>query len=272
MFNNSRSINNLNFHKIKINEFKNQINFFKKNYNILGYEDFVEILKTKKIPKKASILLTFDDGYKDHIENVFSILKKNNLKGFFYPPTDIFKEKLLDVSKIQLILSKKPDVKKLIKFTKDYFGINFEKKILKDQLIEKSKYDNGDITLFKRLYQYAIPNKDKKIPLNILFNKIVNDSEKSLAKKLYLNKKDLLTLSKNNMHIGIHGNSHYWWSKISNKEQMKEILGAKKYFKKLGIDASSVCYPFGGYNKDTIKILKKYNFSFSLTTKKGITK
>jgi peptidoglycan/xylan/chitin deacetylase (PgdA/CDA1 family) len=42
---------------------------------------------TKKLPEKA-VILTFDDSYIDHYTNVFSLLKKLNLKGVFYVITD----------------------------------------------------------------------------------------------------------------------------------------------------------------------------------------
>ena len=31
-----------------------------------------------------------------------------------------------------------------------------------------------------------------------------------------------------------------------------------------------MCYPFGSYNKNTIKILKEFNFKLALTTKRKI--
>ena len=262
----NKGINNYKFNRLKINEFKSQIRFFKTNFNILNYQDFIEILLNKKIPKKPSIILTFDDGYKDHIETVFSILKKEKLKGFFYPPTSIFNNKLLDVNKIQIILSTNPNLKKIIDFTKKKLKKDFEKIIKKEKYLFKSRYDDKDTTLIKKLYQYAIPEKKRVRLLNFLFKKIINEDEKILAKKLYLNKKDLINLHNDDMHIGIHGIKHFWLSKISEKRQREEIIGAKKFYKKLNINSNSVCYPYGAYNKYTFKILKKHKIKFALTT------
>lgn len=265
----NNGINNYKFNRLKISEFKNQIRFFKTNFNILNYQDFSEILLTRKFPKKPSIILSFDDGYKDHIENVFSVLKKEKLKGFFYPPTNIFDNKLLDVNKIQIILSTNPNLKKIIDFTKKNLKEEFEKIIKKEKDIFKSRYDNKETTLIKRMYQYAIPDKKRVKLLNLLFNKIVGEDEKILAKKLYLNKKELIDLHNEDMHIGVHGIKHYWLSKISNTQQIKEINGAKKFYEKLNINSSSICYPYGDYNKYTLEILKKYKFKFGLTTNRG---
>ena len=69
-----------NLKGLEFNNFKNQINFFEKNFNNFSNDDFNEIISTKKIPLKPSVILTFDDGYIDHYKYVFPFLKKKKLK------------------------------------------------------------------------------------------------------------------------------------------------------------------------------------------------
>ena len=96
-----------NLKGLEFTEFKKQISFFKKNFNFLSNTQFIEILNSKKIPKKKSILLTFDDGYRDHYEYVFPFLKKQDLSAVFYPPIMCIRNKaVLDVNKIHFILAK----------------------------------------------------------------------------------------------------------------------------------------------------------------------
>ena len=45
------------------------------------------------------LALTFDDGYKDHYKYVFPTLVKEKIRGFFYPPVNIFKGDVLNVNK-----------------------------------------------------------------------------------------------------------------------------------------------------------------------------
>ena len=41
-----------NIKGLEFEDFKKQINYFLNNFNILSNDDFTEIIKTKKIPKK----------------------------------------------------------------------------------------------------------------------------------------------------------------------------------------------------------------------------
>ena len=92
---------------LEFNNFKKQIDFFSKNFNILDYFDFTTIIKNKKIPEKPSVLLTFDDGYIDHYQYVFPYLLKKKINGCFYPPIlPLLNKMVLDVNKIHFILEK----------------------------------------------------------------------------------------------------------------------------------------------------------------------
>ena len=64
--------------------------------------------------------ITFDDGYKDHIDYVLPELKKRGLQGSFFPPAiPIIKGSLLDVNAIHFILDGMPDEKILISSLKE---------------------------------------------------------------------------------------------------------------------------------------------------------
>ena len=78
-------------------------------------------------------------------------------------------------------------------------------------------------------------------------------------------------MSSNSMSFGSHGYNHYWWQYLNNNDQNNEIEMSLKYFQKLKIldHNFSVCYPYGSYNNETIKIMKSHNISFCLTTTTG---
>jgi len=264
-----------NLKGLEFSDFRKQIFYLKKNFNILSNNQFIEILNSRKIPKKKSILLTFDDGYRDHFEYVFPFLKKQDVSAVFYPPIMCVRNKaVLDVNKIHFILAKEENRDKILDLIFLYV-----KKILNknpQQIgIEKinllSRYDDKKTILIKILLQHHLPLPYRKKIVDKIFKHIVNYSEEEFSKILYMNKNNIQELYKNNFSIGSHGYNHYWWKKINKNEQEMEIKKSINYFKKIKVfDKNfSVCYPHGSYNLQTLNLLKKYKIKFALTTRVG---
>ena len=261
-------------HYLELSKFKDQISFFKKKADILSYDDFEEILEKKNIKKKPSIILTFDDGYIDHYKYVFPLLIKNKVSGIFYPPAGIIEKKIiLDVNKIHLILAKEEPIKILnliLFYLKKIFDLDYcDLRINKLNLT--SRYDSKETQIIKILLQYYLPNHIRKKIINIIFKKIFKSNESYLCEKIYMSEKNIREMSKNSMVFGSHGYDHLWWGNLKLNEQEKELCKSINFFKKNKIfnKSLSVAYPYGSYNKDTIKLLKKYNIKFALTTKIG---
>ena len=264
-----------NLKGLEFSDFRKQIIYLKKNFNILSNNQFIEILNSRKIPKKKSILLTFDDGYRDHFEYVFPFLKKQDVSAIFYPPIMCIKNKVvLDVNKIHFILAKEENRDKILNLIFLYV-----KKILNknpQQIgIEKinllSRYDDKKTILIKRLLQNHLPLPYRKKIVDKIFKHIVNYNEEEFSKILYMNNNNIQELYKNNFSIGSHGYNHYWWEKINKNEQEMEIKKSINYFKKIKVfDKNfSVCYPYGSYNLQTLNLLKKYKIKFAVTTRVG---
>lgn len=277
MYHYVRDIKNSKYKNIKgleIKKFENQINFFLKKFNIINHNDLNEILLKKKKFRKPCLLLTFDDGYSDHYEYVFPYLKKKKISACFYPPTIIFKEKkLLDVNKIHFILEKNININIIINEIKNYLVTNSN---INPNIVEKNNinlkcdYDDRSTVLIKRLLQYYIPEEIRKKLINYLFNRITNLNDKVLANELYMKKENMIEMIKEGMCFGSHGYSHSWLTSLTNKKVENEIIKSNNFLKKLKIKNLSICYPHGGFNDNIIKIVKKYDYQFGLTSNKGL--
>ena len=55
------------------------------------------------------------------------------------------------------------------------------------------------------------------------------------------------------MYVGSHGCEHVWLNQESKSKQEKEIRLSLDFLKKVGAPTKNwiMCYPFGGYNKET---------------------
>ncbi len=267
-----------NLKAIELKIFKEQINFFCNNYNVINAIDLKEIILQKKIPKKPSILLTFDDGYSDHYKNVFPYLLKKKISGCFYPTSEIIEKKiLLDVNKIHFILEKEQNTKKILKEINNILFKHFKKYLESynfSKINLKSRYDDKNTVLIKKLLQFILPEKERLLVVNKLFDQIINADICKFSQELYMNIKNIKEMSKNKMHFGSHGALHVRLGLLNKAKQEFDIKKSLSFFSKnnLNIKDFSICYPYGSYNQNSLQLSKKYKFIFGLTTEVGSVK
>lgn len=93
------------FNFLHIEDFKKQLDYFIENFNILHPDTIKESILTGK--NTDGIILTFDDGLKDHYQFVMPELLKRGLSGLFYISTGIYKSnKILPVHRLHLLLGR----------------------------------------------------------------------------------------------------------------------------------------------------------------------
>lgn len=265
---------------LDIKSFKEQIQYLLKHYKIIKMEELIEAVKSQTRLPNNSLILTFDDAYKDHFEFVFPILDELNIQGSFFPPAKAIQEyQVLDVNKIHFILASIEDKRKIIsdvysmmdKFREEYSlhsNIYYSNKLK----AEKSRFDTNEVIFIKRMLQRELPEKLRNIIVNSLFNKYVSKKEGSFSRELYMNIDQLKCMKRKGMYIGSHGYNHCWLNTLSKEQQQKEIELSLKFLKKIGCDTENFvfCYPYGAYNKSLLSVLKENNCSLALTTQIGI--
>ena len=101
---------------LSVEGFRNQLAHIESRYTPISADDLLEavVFPHRSLPENA-ILLTFDDGYSDHYENVLPLLKEGGMKACFFPMAKaILEHRVLDVNKIQFILAAVENVWHLI--------------------------------------------------------------------------------------------------------------------------------------------------------------
>ena len=286
MYHYVRSKNYSIYKKLKFLDFisfKKQLDYLEENYNVLD----PSVLQNKKpnIPKKSCIL-TFDDGYKDHIDFVYPELKKRKIKGAFFPTgVTTLENKILDTNLIQHILSLSKNKYLLIKeveslciknglkkkeFLKKYLKYSVNPKIKSSKPI--NRYDESNIIFLKRLLQFGLEKNLRSKIVKILFKKYINIPISNFSKNFYMNRDDINKLLDNQMVVGSHTFNHVWLGYLSKQDQEREIKNSLEFLNYFKIPSENwiMCYPFGSYNSNTIKILKKNNCACAVTTKSKV--
>ena len=86
----------------------------------------------------------------------------------------------------------------------------------------------------------------------------------------YLTWQQVKELSAAGWDIASHTMTHPHLPKLSKKEQREEILAARaRIEQELGKPADTFAYPYGEYNRVTLKLLRKAHFQYAFTTHPG---
>ena len=221
-------------------KFKNQLEYFRKKFE---FGDFIEIIdsayKKNKI-KENKVILTFDDGLKDHYNTVYPILEKMGIKGYFFPPSKPIKEKIvLDVHKIHFILASTLNKNQVIE--EIFRLINKNKDITKNktgqeyfkELAFPNRFDTKEVIFIKRILQRELPLALRNEITNNLFKKFVTQDEPKFSEELYMSLEEMKEMSESNMIFGSHSHSHEWLSHINNEKLINEIEISKKFCREI---------------------------------------
>ncbi len=255
--------------------FEGQLDYLESRYRPVHPAQVMACLREgRPLPERAA-LLTFDDGYKDHVRHVYPALKARGMSGVFFPPTSATRDReLLDVNRIHFILASVADMKGLVKEMEDAVleaKGEFELDTLEDyRKLHRvaNRFDNADVIYFKRLLQHALPEALRtRISVRLFANHVSRD-EKSFGDELYASGEDLREMADGGMEIGSHGHRHYWLARLDAASQAADIDSSLAYLDSLGLAKRDFwfCYPYGSYNDDSLAALKERNCGAAVTT------
>lgn len=257
----------------------------------ISKKDFMNILKEININKisqpdkflinKKKICLTFDDSLKCQYDIAFPILKKLNIKAFWFIYSSSLNPDKNNIELFRRFRYKK--YKKFDIFYKDFLKFTENKNNINSFL----KNNKKNIQQFKKEYSFYSLNEIKfrfirdRFLIKEDFHKIIqkmyrykNFDFKKEIKNIFLSKKEIKNLSKNGQIIGLHSHSHPTKiSLLNKKDQYNEYMTNKKILEKIikkKITVSS--HPSGDYNIQTLRILKKIGIKLSFRSNIQIDK
>lgn len=262
---------------LRTSEFEAQLAYMQQHYNFTTVEEVMSVLqgRSKHLPDNAA-LLTFDDGYTDHYSDVFPLLQRLGIQGSFFPPARVIAENtVLDVNKIHFLLASTPIEQLVEHLLGEVEGLKGEHGAMSssDYLArygnQVSRWDSSEVIFFKTMLQKALPEAARGRILDRLFEEHIGVSESVFSHSLYMSVEQMGVMRRSGMAFGSHGYGHYWLGTLSYEQQLSEIRQSMEFLEEIGVSLNNwiMCYPYGSYNQDTLKILKRYGCGMGFTTK-----
>lgn len=260
--------------------FLEQIQYLKKYYQIIRMEDLLENLNTGKPLPPRALLLTFDDGYKDHFSNVTPALVKNGIQGTFFVSARAMAEKIvLDVNKIHYVLACVKDKSTLLHeidrmIREEAYPADMEAYMtrINDGGENERRYDEKEVVLIKDLLQKGLSVNLRGRIIGALFEKYISRNQEEFANDLYLGRQDLSAMMDEEMFIGSHGYDHVWLNTLTCEDQNREYDRGIEFMKSMGCckDGVVFSYPYGAFNDDTVALLTEKRVEAAFTSRCGL--
>lgn len=251
--------------------FYKQLHFFKTEFGFVKRDVFLNWIRQpwhSQIPE--GVLLTFDDGFREHYEIVDPILRELGTWGIFYIPTSILdKTKILNVHQVHILIghcSGEVCWRALNNLDLKTQGLKTPPNIPYTR-----QADSSDATKdFKRTINYLLDHDAQSKVLGELSKKLILEVDwLEFTESYYLEREMIEEMTEYGHCFGSHSKSHKLLSSLSELEQRQEIETSLIDIEKIDPHSlRSFCFPYGGsnsFNSLTESILNELKVSFAFS-------
>jgi len=221
-----------------IKDFKREITYFKKHFQILSMDQVVNHIKVGKGFKRPSIAITFDDGYLDNYTLAYPVLKKHGVPATIYlttglvgTPDGIWTEQI----GVAFLETKKACFN---------FSVLLGDETIPIETKEEKERANSEVSEALKLR----PDDERRELMQKLFEEleVSEKSGKHFGERMMLNWEEVQEMRKDGMTIGSHSHTHPILSQMPSEKAKDEILNSKKVVEKnVDIEVKHFSFPNG---------------------------
>lgn len=255
------------FRFLHIEDFRAQLDYFQRRFRMVRRDDFLAALDGAPPPENG-MLLTFDDGLREHYEIVLPELEARGLWGIFFVSTGplegaaLGRERLLRVHRLHHLLGARGG-RELRAALEPLIGEDMLDPALvarfKDRIYPWQKNDDATGWV-KRMVNYYLAERWRDPVLDRLCADLID--EPAWAERLYLTGPQVKDLQARGMLIGSHAVNHPVMSLLSVDEQRREIETSFAALERIagGLVLRCFCHPYGSgptFTEDTERLLSE---------------
>ena len=264
---------------LSASDFDLMISWLSGRYDILDAQEYMSRFLSRTL-KNTDICLSFDDALKCQYDVALPVLRKNNIRAFFFVYSSAF--------------SDNPDFLEIFRYFRttqfnnvdEFYNYFFDHVIQDDKneyLSQKQQYSSLDYLSASPFYtendkwfrylrdQYLGNEKYTNVMLEIISEKGLDITE--AKKNLWMREDELLKIHENGHVVGLHSYSHpTQMSKLTADQQMKEYQQNFTHLSKVlkTSEITSMSHPCGHYNLDTLTLLKEMGIQIGFRSNMGV--
>jgi peptidoglycan/xylan/chitin deacetylase (PgdA/CDA1 family) len=265
--------------------FEKQLQVLKKIYKVSSVQDIVSRVQKGRL-KNKSIALSFDDGYRDNIENAAPLLEKYKVPATFFITNNFGDGKIYWWNKLANLILRTPQLPADFNITigGEIFNysigeestLNEYLKNLHEKWVAPGTPPTKRSKLFYKLWQLMQPLPPGEIDdlLSQIKNWTGTTEEITYPDTSLISEAQLKKLTNHDLiDIGLHTVNHIALSYHSAEVQEAEIFQNKKQLEQfLNKKITTIAYPYGEYNSTTLDIVKKIGLQAGFTVEYNVVK
>ncbi|MFC6875016.1 polysaccharide deacetylase family protein [Halobellus marinus] len=225
--------------------FKNHIDWLSQNKTIVSLEDLLDYIRGERTLPKNSVILTFDDGYQDYVDQALPVLEEYGVPSTVYISTKLMCEQ---VAPYEFRLAS---------------ALRQSDKIY----TEIGEYDLSTKRNVKKAYS-ELRQQYKHLPperRNSLIERIGSPE----AKEFKIVTPD--TVSQLGTHelvtVGSHSHEHRPLGKLSNSNIKTNMVQSKKILSGiLGDHIAHFSFPYGSTSPNSLQVVEQVGYESAVTT------
>ena len=266
---------------VTVENFESQLSTLINKGHALVAKDIKLAAFTGCYPNNDYFHLTFDDGFKQHFNNVYPILKDYGIQASFFIPT-----MAIEIGKIPVVEKQRLLQYNLFSDYKDFLtefcilarkvcnseNQNFLYPVTEN--IKRSKNYLKQFTFYSEEERYFRMIRNEFLSVDrftwVIENmfKLFFENDFSFINEYYLSASDLKKMGDNGMIIGGHTHSHPFLNKLSIDEIKKEVDQNIAFLEKtINKNIKSFAYPFGAFNNDVINCMSESSIDYAFDTR-----
>ncbi len=242
--------------------FEKQMEYLNNNCHVLSLDEYVEYVEGVREIEPNSVLITFDDGYRDNYLHAFPILQKYSMPATIFLTTGfIGTDKLFWWDLLAEIIHSVNGLHELWEIA--------------ENLAWPSPFERRDYKNFKSGAKYYEALNDRlkgmqKKDIEGFMLKLQEMSGKHYLKpeRIFLAWDEIREMQNNGITFGSHSHSHTNLRILQKAIIMQEVMISKEIIEQnIGQEITAFSYPFGFFNDASKDAVKEAGYRVGFTTK-----
>lgn len=257
-----------NVHAIKVAELEAQIDWLLEKYQPLDPDELTGALSNGENPA-SGFMLSFDDGFKEHYEIVFPLLKRKGLRAFFFPNVLHLKSQHVPLVNQLQVLVGEMKIEQLSECIIQRLSEMFPKWSF-DRVPDSPKpikrLDDQRINNLKYFLNFTLPSEVSLHVVSEIFRSQICHHE-DFIDEMFLNAKEMKEMSDAGMVFGGHSLTHPYMTRLDRDGKKTEISQSISFLDDLlSKKTETFCYPFGHADPECREVLEELDVKLAFTT------